>query len=93
MSMSDNHSHHHHHHKEDYGSRFKRQSLSSIAFRRSADKWMKIILFALSYEDTESDNSPHRIMSYGYDHRIPFSLISNIISVPLKWDTNDLHIY
>jgi hypothetical protein len=51
MSMSDNHSHHqhhHHHHKEDYGSRFKRQSLSSIAFRRSADKWMKIILFALS---------------------------------------------
>lgn len=48
MSMSDNHSHHHHHHKEDYGSRFKRQSLSSIAFRRSADKWMKIILFILS---------------------------------------------
>jgi hypothetical protein len=46
--MSDNHSHHHHHHKEDYGSRFKRQSLSSIAFRRSADKWMKIILFILS---------------------------------------------
>lgn len=48
MSMSDNHSHHHHHHKEDYGSRFKRQILSSIAFRRSADKWMKIILFILS---------------------------------------------
>ena len=48
MSMSDKHSHHHHHHKEDYGSRFKRQSLSSIAFRRSAEKWMKIILFALS---------------------------------------------
>ena len=46
--MSDNHSHHHHHHKEDYGSRFKRQSLSSIAFRRSADKGMKIILFILS---------------------------------------------
>ena len=48
MSMSDNHSHHHHHHKEDYGSRFKRRILSSIAFRRSVDKWMKIILFALS---------------------------------------------
>ncbi|MBR0170635.1 MAG: hypothetical protein IJQ14_07355 [Bacteroidales bacterium] len=48
MSMSDNHSHRHHHHKEDYGSRFKRQSLSSIAFRRSVAKWMKIILFALS---------------------------------------------
>lgn len=51
MSMSDNHSHHHHHHhhhKEDYSSRFKRKSLSSIVFRRSADKWMKIILFILS---------------------------------------------
>ncbi|KWW30167.1 MAG: hypothetical protein AUK63_1028 [bacterium P3] len=47
-TISDNHSHHHHHHKEDYGSRFKRWSLSSIAFRRSADKWMKIILFILS---------------------------------------------
>lgn len=48
--MSDNHSQHqhHHHHKEDYGSRFKRKSLSSIAFRRSADKCMKIMLFILS---------------------------------------------
>ena len=46
--MSENHSHHHHHHEEDYASLFKRKSLSSIAFRRSAEKWMKIILFALS---------------------------------------------
>ena len=48
INSPSHHHHHHHHHKEDYGSRFKRQSLSSIAFRRSADKWMKIILFALS---------------------------------------------
>ena len=50
MSMSDNHSHHHHHHhhhKEDYGSRFKRQSLSSIAFRRSAV--VMILLVILTY--------------------------------------------
>ena len=47
--MPDNHSHHHsHRYKEDYGSNFKRKSLSSIAFRRHADKWMKICLFILS---------------------------------------------
>ena len=47
--MSDNHSHHHHrHHKEDYGTRFKRTSLASIAFRRKADKWMKIVLSFIS---------------------------------------------
>ena len=46
--MPDNHSHHHSHHREDYGSRFKRTSLASMAFRRKADKWMKIGLFLLS---------------------------------------------
>ena len=45
--MSDKHSHHSRIH-EDYGSRFKRKSLSSIAFRRRADKFMKICLFLLS---------------------------------------------
>lgn len=48
-SMSDHHSHHHSHQREDYGSRFKRTSLASIAFRRKADKWLKIILFFLSF--------------------------------------------
>jgi hypothetical protein len=39
------HHHHHHSHHDDYASRFKRKSLQSIAFRRKADKWLKIILF------------------------------------------------
>jgi len=42
------HSHHHHHHRDDYASRFKRKSLQSIAFRRKADKWLKISLLVLS---------------------------------------------
>lgn len=46
--MPDKSSHHHSHHHEDYGSRFKRKGLSSISFRRSADKWMKIGLLILS---------------------------------------------
>ena len=40
--------HHHHHHRDDYASRFKRKSLQSIAFRRKADKWLKIALLVLS---------------------------------------------
>ena len=39
---------HHHHHHDDYASRFKRKSLQSIEFRRKADKWLKIFLFALA---------------------------------------------
>ena len=46
--MPDNLSHHHSHLREDNGSRFKRPSLASMAFRRKADKWMKIGLFLLS---------------------------------------------
>ena len=45
MSESQHQHSHHHHHHDDYASRFKRKSLQSIAFRRRADKWLKIILF------------------------------------------------
>ena len=41
------HSHHHHHH-DDYASRFKRKSLNSIAFRRKADKWLKLVLLGVA---------------------------------------------
>ena len=40
--------HSHHHHRDDYASRFKKKSLQSIAFRRKADKCLKISLLVLS---------------------------------------------
>ncbi len=46
--MSEQSSHKHHHHHEDYASRFKRRSLLSIAIRRKAEKYLKIVLFILS---------------------------------------------
>ena len=45
-SLHTPHSSHSHH--DDYASRFKRKSLNSIAFRRKADKWLKIALFVVS---------------------------------------------
>ena len=48
QTQTQEHSHHHHHHRDDYASRFKKKSLQSIAFRRKADKWLKISLLVLS---------------------------------------------
>lgn len=37
-----------HHHHQDSSSQFKERSLRSIAFRRKADKWLKITLFFIA---------------------------------------------
>lgn len=36
------------HHHKDSSSEFKEHSLRSIAFRRKADKWLKITLFIVA---------------------------------------------
>lgn len=47
--MSDTHKHHHHHHhKLDSASRFKRDSLRSIARKKQIAKWAKRILICIA---------------------------------------------
>lgn len=46
--MSEQQHHHHHHHRKDDASRFKERSLNAIAWRRKAEKWLKIVVTAIA---------------------------------------------